>query len=116
EAPDDVHFTPVKRIPFLTGSVRMLRFSPTCLELESDTMERRPLVVAQNHYPCWRATVNGETEPVAKANHAFQAIMVPSGKSTIRLDYVDWPFRIGVCVSLATLLGCVVLWRRPRLH
>ncbi len=112
EAPDDVHFTPVKRIPFSTGSVRMLRFSPTRLELETDTMERRPLVVAQNHYPSWHVTVNGETEFVAKANHAFQAIMVPAGKSTIRLDYVDWPFRIGAGISVLTLLGCALLWRR----
>ncbi len=111
--PDGGYFTPTQRPPFSAGSVRLACFSPTRLELETDTIERRPLVVAQNHYPCWRATVNGETEQVAKANHAFQAVMVPAGKSTVRLDYVDWPFRLGAALSLLTACGCLLLWRKP---
>ena len=70
------------------------------------------MVIAQNHYPSWRATVNGQSVPVLRANHAFQAIPIPAGKSTVRLDYVDWPFRIGALLSIMTTMGCVSLWRR----
>ena len=86
------------------------------IEIEAEAAAPTVVVIAQNHYPSWRATVNGQPAPVLRANHAFQAIPIPAGKSTIRLDYVDWPFRIGAVLSLATLLGCVVLWRRPRLN
>jgi|GEM_PF-156996 len=86
------------------------------IEIEAEAAAPTVVVIAQNFYPSWRATVNGQPAPVLRANHAFQAIPIPAGKSTIRLDYVDWPFRVGAVVSLATLLGCVVLWRRARLH
>ncbi len=82
------------------------------IEVEAEAAAPTVLVLAQNFYPGWRATVNGQPAPVLRANHAFQAIAIPAGKSTIQLDYVDWPFRFGVGISLLTLAGCGVLWRR----
>ena len=116
ESSENEHFRPIKLTPSPVGSARIIRFSPTRIELEADAIGDRILVVSQSFYPCWKATVNDEPWPVVKANHAFQATRIPAGKSTIRLDYVDWPFRIGAGISLATLLGCVGLWRRARLH
>ncbi len=84
------------------------------IEVEAEAAAPTVLVLAQNFYPGWRATVNGQPAPVLRANHAFQAIAIPAGKSTIRLDYVDWPFRFGVGISLLTLAGCGVLWRRAK--
>jgi uncharacterized membrane protein YfhO len=82
------------------------------VEIEAEAAAPTVLVLAQNFYPSWRATVNNESAPVLRANHAFQAIPIPAGKSIVRLDYVDWPFRIGAAISLATLLGCLLLLRR----
>lgn len=86
------------------------------IEIEAEATAPTVVVIAQNFYPSWQATVNGQPAPVLRANLAFQAVPLPAGKSTIRLDYVDWPFRIGAGISLATLLGCVVLSRRSRVH
>jgi hypothetical protein len=112
EIPANTFVTWAKPQSFSSGSVRVVQFSATRLELESEAMEQRYLVVAQNHHPSWQVTVNGQPAPVLRANHAFQAIPIPAGKSTIRLDYVDWPFRIGAGISLLTLLGCLVFLRR----
>ena len=81
------------------------------IEIEAEAAAPAVVVLAQNFYPGWRATVNGQPAPVLRANHAFQAIPIPAGQSTVRLDYVDWPFRIGALLSLATALGCLFLWR-----
>jgi hypothetical protein len=81
------------------------------IEIEAEAAAPTVLVIAQTFYPNWRATVNGQPAPVLRANHAFQAIPIPAGQSTIRLDCVDWPFRIGADISLLTLLGCAWLWR-----
>jgi len=86
--------------------------APSLIEIETESAAPPVVVIAQNFYPSWRATVNGQPAPVLRANHAFQAIPIPAGKSIIRLDYVDWPFRIGAGVSLFTLLGCLVFLRR----
>ena len=102
-------------IAALVGSARVTSVGPAHLELNVRVNAAQGLAIAQNFYPSWRATVNGQPAPVLRANHAFQAIPIPAGESAVRLDYVDRPFRIGACISLATLLGCGVLWRRTRL-
>lgn len=104
----------------VAATARALRFAAGAatagIVLEAEAAAPTVVVLAQNFYPSWHATVNGQPVPMLRANHAFQAIPIPAGKSIVRLDYVDWPFRIGAGVSLATLLGCVVLSRRPRPH
>lgn len=82
------------------------------IEIETEAAAPTVAVIAQNFHPSWRATVNGQPAPVLRANHAFQAIPIPAGKSSVRLDYVDWPFRFGAGISLLTLLGCLVFLRR----
>ncbi|MFM8470518.1 MAG: YfhO family protein [Limisphaerales bacterium] len=92
-------------------SIQSVRFHLEWIEAQVDAAAPSVLVVAQNDYLNWRATVNGAYTRMERANHAFQAIPIPAGKSTVRLDYVDWPFRIGAGISLLTLLGCALLWR-----
>ena len=81
--------------------------SANLIEIEAEAAAPTVVVIAQNFYPSRRATVNGQPAPVLRANHAFQAIPIPAGKSTVRLDYVDWPFRIGVGISVVALVFCV---------
>ncbi len=74
-------------------------------------------VVAQSFNRNWQAWVNQESRKVLRANHAFQAVEIPAGRSIVRLEYVDQPFRTGVGISLATGLLCLVwiglAWRSP---
>ncbi|NBR84970.1 MAG: hypothetical protein EBT61_05610 [Verrucomicrobia bacterium] len=104
-ASNDSHGRPLQTAGTAAGASSLI-------EIEAEAAAPTVVVLAQNFYPSWRATVNGQPAPVLRANHAFQAIPIPAGKSTVRLDYVDWPFRLGAGISLATLLGCLVLWRR----
>jgi hypothetical protein len=70
--------------------------------------------VAQTHYPCWRAYVDGEPTKLFRANYAFQAVIVPAGTHRIELRYVDLPFKAGGVLSLFGIAGCIVLWLRSR--
>jgi hypothetical protein len=67
------------------------------------------VVVAQTHYPAWKAYVDGQRVPLLRANHAFQAIEIPAGEHTIRLAYEDSEFRIGLLVSSLTLMAWLAL-------
>ncbi len=79
-------------------------------EVESDTPTL--VVIAQAFYHPWRATVNGQPTTILRANHAFQAVAVPSGRSTVRLEYVDRKFQFGVGLSALGLVVCGALWWR----
>jgi len=70
------------------------------------------LIVLDNWYPEWKATVNGRDVPVLRANHTFRAIPVAAGEQTVELRYEPARLRTGVLISLAVLallLGAIAL-------
>lgn len=70
------------------------------------------VVVAQSFYHQWKAYVDEKPTRLFRANHAFQALEVPSGRHEVKLVYEDRTFYMGVVVSLVTLAGCAVVWFR----
>ncbi|MEI7728390.1 MAG: hypothetical protein WCO56_02415 [Verrucomicrobiota bacterium] len=83
-------------------------------ELRITTTSDAPawLVVAQTFTPAWHCYVNGTPVKIWPANHAFQSVQVPAGKSEVRLVYEDHAFRWGVGISLGTII-LMVLWFLP---
>jgi hypothetical protein len=70
------------------------------------------VVISQAHYHPWQAEVNGRPVEIWRANHAFQAIKVPSGENKIRLRYHDRAFQTGSLISLIALAGLLIAgWR-----
>ncbi|RME91922.1 MAG: hypothetical protein D6766_10970, partial [Verrucomicrobia bacterium] len=70
------------------------------------------VVIAQSWHPGWRARVNGRETPIWRANHAFQAIPVPAGRSELRLEFRDSPAWWGLGISLASALVWLGGWTR----
>jgi hypothetical protein len=71
------------------------------------TPEASVALVAQAHYPSWRARANGMVCPIWRANLAFQAVLIPSGTSELVLSYDDRPFLAGVLVSVCSTVACL---------
>jgi hypothetical protein len=69
------------------------------------------LVVLDNYYPAWEATINGRATPIYRANHTFRAIAVPPGEHTITFRYSPAALRTGAIISLLVmaLLVAVVI-------
>ena len=61
------------------------------------------LVISENYFPAWRATVDGEPAPVVRADYTFRAVPVPAGTHEIRLEYRSEVLQASAYVSLATL-------------
>ncbi|MEK7675148.1 MAG: YfhO family protein [Verrucomicrobiota bacterium] len=76
------------------------------IQLEVEAEAPTILVIAQSSYHCWRAQVDGRPVPILKANHAFQAVDVPAGRSKVAVIYWDRAFYVGLLISGITLLGC----------
>ncbi len=70
------------------------------------------VVIAQTFFPGWHATVDGKTTALWRANGAFQALAVPSGKHQVRVEYSSRMARAGAAVSAAALLLCGLAWWR----
>jgi uncharacterized membrane protein YfhO len=112
---------PAAARPFITVSnAAGIRLGPVAyadqkIEAHLDAPAPTLVVAAQTYYPGWRPYVDGQPVRLWPANYAFQAFEVPAGSHQIKLVYEDRQFRLGLVISLATLIVCLVLsvcWRR----
>lgn len=66
------------------------------------------LVMSQSFYPGWRAEINGVKVPILRANAAFQAVKVPAGESKVELRFDPDLLKIGMTITVITVLGLIV--------
>ncbi len=92
------------------GSARWVErgFDRHVLEVESDRAAL--LVVADNWFPAWRATVNGTESEVLRAYHTLRAVPVPAGTSRVEMWYASELVRWSRLVSLVTLALLLGVW------
>ena len=84
------------------------------LDVQSD--REALLVVADNWYPAWRATVNGEETELLRAYHTLRAVRVPAGQSRVEMAFDGGVLLPGLLVSLLSLLVVLgtFMWSRFR--
>ncbi|MFT4688946.1 MAG: hypothetical protein ACI9OD_001149 [Limisphaerales bacterium] len=90
---------------------------PNRIICEVEASEPTIVVVAQTYNRNWRAHVNGQPLAIRLANHAYQAVPVPEGKSVVSFEYRERGLERGAFISVATALGLFVslaLTRRRR--
>jgi len=87
------------------GSVAWVERGVDRLELEADSDRPALLVVADNWFPGWRATVNGEATEVLRAYHSIRAVAVPAGSSTVEMWYESETLERSRLLSVLVLLG-----------
>lgn len=77
------------------------------------------VLVSENHYPDWQATVDGRPAPVARGDASLITVPVDAGARQIELRFVSAEFRLGRVISLASLAlvvaGGVGSWWRRRI-
>jgi hypothetical protein len=112
-APRQVVYLPEEAKPFITAQacsarIRDEHFSAHRGEFAVEAADAALVVISQSYYHFWRVFVDGKPARLWRANHAFQAVEVPSGRHLIQLIYRDQFFAFGIVVSAATLLACWV--------
>jgi hypothetical protein len=71
----------------ITGSVEWVERGPDRMRLAVTTDKPAMLVIADNWFPAWRATVDGGEVPVMRAYHSLRAVPVPIGDHSVELYY-----------------------------
>ena len=67
------------------------------------------LIFSRTFFPSWHARLDGRPAPVVVANARDLAVAVPRGKHRIEFEWDGGPFRRGVTLEAAALLGAAVL-------
>ncbi len=95
-----------------TVRIGKVSWSSQRVRVQAEAEEAAWLVFSQVHYHSWRAFVDGTERAIWRANVAFQAVELPSGRHEVELVYRDDAFRFGCLVSLAGLVLTGLVWRR----
>ncbi len=82
-------------------SVRVERHSTNQIELTVQASAPALLLLSEQWYPGWRATVNGATAPLLRANVALRAVPVPAGTSSVSVTFVPDGWRAGLLSAVA---------------
>lgn len=99
------------------GSVRWLERGINGYTLQVASDRDALLVISENYYPAWAATVDDTEAAILRANHTFRAIPVSAGEHTVRLEYRSETLRTSAGISVAVmllLLGVGLSGRRAR--
>jgi len=99
-----------------TGTVEFMVDDPERVVLRVHATTPGFLLLADEYFPGWTATVNGEPRPIVRANHTFRLVEVPAGDSEVIFAFRPMSLRVGAVITLAALGVLVVLWRRSSAH
>jgi hypothetical protein len=91
------------------------RYQPNRLELGVHARSRGMLVLSENFYPGWQASVNGHPARIYEVDGALRGIVINAGESHVVLDYAPGWLKAGAALTLAafggTLLALILLRR-----
>ncbi len=67
------------------------------------------LVVSENYYPGWHATVDGNPVEVGRVDYSLIGVELPEGARKVELSFDNPTYERGKLITLAALLAAVVL-------
>lgn len=74
------------------------------IALEPAPKDSSYVLIAENWYVDWRATVDGRSAPVLRGDHALITVPVPPGARTVELSYHSRTFARGKLIAFVTLV------------
>ena len=108
--PDSARVSPVdlggKVPPPPAASASVTAWEPGSMRLSIAGKDDRPLylVVAENWYKDWEATIDGKPAPVLRAQHTLLSVEVPPGTREVAFAFRSRAYERGRLISLGSLV------------
>lgn len=87
------------------GTARIVESTPDRVVVDVAAQDEAFLVLSDNYYPGWTATVAGVEQPVLQTNHTFRGVPVPAGRQQVVFEFRSADLRIGYWIYFAGLLA-----------
>jgi hypothetical protein len=91
------------------GSAEIESYELNRVGIRVQALDSSLLVLSDNYYPAWEATLNASPVPVIRANCTFRGVVVPPGESLVLFEYHSPRLVLGAWVSLAATLSCLAV-------
>ncbi len=88
----------------VSGEVRWLERTPNHLRLSVTSDRPALLVVADNWFPAWHASVDGAEAPILRAYYTLRAVPVGAGTHDVEMWYHSGLLMQSLALSLVTIV------------
>ena len=68
--------------------------------------------MGDSYYPGWKAYVDGEEKEILRANYLFRSVLIEPGEHTLRFEYDPLSFKLGLTITLLTILVSLIYFIR----
>jgi hypothetical protein len=93
------------------GGCEILSYRPDEVLINTTCTKDSFLVLNDNHYPGWKCYVDNIPQDILRCNHLFRAIRLPRGSHKVRFLFKPPLVKIGIGITVATLLLSLVVLR-----
>jgi len=107
--------------PPLTMGTLVRRYEPgkVQIDLSAPAPAGSSLVVSENYYPGWKATVDGKPARVGRADYTLIGVELPQGARSIELFFTSPSYERGktmtwVAIAIGVLMLGAGIWRDRR--
>lgn len=97
-----------------TGQVEVTSYEATRMNLSVHSSGDSMLVLSENDYPGWRASVDGAATPIVRVNYNLRGIVVPAGEHQVTVVYRPWSVLGGFLISLLSGVGLILFCLREQ--
>jgi len=92
-----------------SATVHIVDYQPNQVKVKVETPADGLLVLTDTYAPGWKALLDGQSTPVYVADHAFRAVVVPTGTHQVEFVYEPLSYRVGAVTSLLTIMALMLV-------
>jgi hypothetical protein len=91
---------------------RVTRYDVGAIEVQLDRAAPAgsALLVSENYYPGWAATIGGKPVETGRADMTLIGVALPAGARSVSLRFASRPYESGKTITLGALLLAVLAW------
>lgn len=92
------------------GNASIVSYAQNKVIIRTITSSLQILVLSDNFYPGWEASIDGINTKIYRANYTFRAVLVPKGEHNVIFVYNPFSFRLGAGVSMVSILVITLIF------
>jgi hypothetical protein len=103
---------PASSPALLPTTVTTTRYEPgnVAVALDPPAPAGSALVVSENYYPGWKATVDGREATLGRADYSLIGVALPAGARAVELTFDSAPYHTGKAITLVALALSAAWW------
>ena len=86
------------------GNAAVLKYEAEHVIVQTTTDTPGYLILTDEDYPGWLATVDGQPAEITKAYGLFRAVSIPAGTHTVEFRFEPASLKVGAIITIASLL------------